>query len=311
MKNCRKYKNNISAYIDNELDKNQKHDFENHIKNCAKCQSEYSKILLISDSLSENTIEAPQGFMASLKGRIATEEVNKKKSFYKYFNFKTCSAVFAICLLAISFKTPLYDNLNKVENDRGFVESGSVEKKELPDAKFVEAPKDDVKQLEKNSVVTKNNIERTSNGSTNIETPTYSNDSNANTIVEGVVLEPIQMQDSKKYFAANEVEVATAELKTPPANDDTVQSEEILLDESSVADSNSKSNDETNMVKVTVLKDENTVKIIEKYFGETTCAKLSYETYISFKGEIEQFTDAIEETIVDETKEVNIEIFLI
>ena len=117
MNTCKFVKSNLSAYIDGVLSGSDAEKIKNHLENCEECKAEYEKLLIISNVLLNEDVKAPEGYMASLKARIAAEETSKK-GFFAHVNYKVLSGAFAVLLLAVSFKTPLYDNLLRINNEK-------------------------------------------------------------------------------------------------------------------------------------------------------------------------------------------------
>ena len=114
---CKFVKSNLSSYIDGMSNGSDAEKIKNHLKECEECRAEYEKLLIISNVLLNEDVKAPEGYMASLKARIAAEETSKK-GFFAHVNYKVLSGAFAVLLLAVSFKTPLYDNLLRINTIR-------------------------------------------------------------------------------------------------------------------------------------------------------------------------------------------------
>jgi hypothetical protein len=300
MGKCKHYLSNMSAYIDNELDKTLKSDFENHLKMCKKCQEEYNKILLISDSLKENNIEIPDGFMSSLKAKIAQNDthVSDKKSIFTYVNFRTGSLVLALVVLLISFKSPIYKEFAGDSKYTGIENSVSTEtKKENIDAKFVVLDKPEPEK-EKKSVI-------------------------QNKTFDTVSMEMTQKSNNGRYEKSETTENSNiAALETTAVNDKDMpqaileqKNEQITLAAKEMGGGGGSSasiQKYTNNVKLTLTKSDECLNVIEKYFGDAsvTLVNLSYENYSNFKNEISAFCMNCDEIIEDKSQNVNIEIFL-
>ena len=298
MKECKHYINNMSAYIDNELDETFKSDFENHLNICKNCQEEFNKILLISDSLKENKTEIPDGFMSSLKAKIAQNETvtNDKKSIFTYVNFRTASLVLALAILLISFKSPVYKEFAGDKKYTGIENNVSKKKDENIEAKFVVLDKSEPEKENKSI----------------IENKTFGT----------VETEITKKSDNAKYAEAKiaqkssvvEFQIADTSDENVLNDTSTKASEQITLAAKSAGGggSSSSATANTNCVKITLTKCDECFNIIEKYFGDANAISqnLSYENYISFKNEISAFCINIDEIIEDKLKTVNIEIFL-
>ena len=310
MEKCKHYLSNMSAYIDNEFDKTLKSDFENHLKICKNCQEEYSKILSISNSLKENNIKAPEGFMSSLKAKIAQNEVyvKDKKSIFTYVNFRTGSLILALIVLLISFKSPIYEEFTQDERYTGIEKNISTEtKKENIDAKFVVLDKAETEKKQKGVEQNKpfDTVEmeaaKKSNNARYEEADTKSQQSQEE-FSNNSEIEPIIADDNKmpKVIINHENDQITLDAKEPGAGGG---------GSSVVANSSPKY---TNNVKISLTKSDECLNVIEKYFGskDITNSNLSYETYLNFKNEISAFCVNIDEQVNAESQNVNIEIFL-
>lgn len=298
MKECKHYINNMSAYIDNELDETFKSDFENHLNICKNCQEEFNKILLISDSLKENKTEIPDGFMASLKAKIAQNEVyvKNKKSIFTYVNFRTASLVLALAILLISFKSPIYKEFGGDKKYTGIENNVPKKKDENIEAKFIVLDKSEPEKENKSI------IENKTFGT--VETEITKESDNA------------KYEEAKIAQKSSVVEFQIADTSDENMLNDTSTkaSEQITLAAKSAGGggSSSSATANTNCVKITLTKCDECLNIIEKYFGDANAISqnLSYENYISFKNEISAFCVNIDEIIKDKLKTVNIEIFL-
>lgn len=74
--NCLTVRNLISAYIDCELDPEQRRELRNHLFSCQECNQEYEQLVSIKTCL-ENSCQEPIDFnlLESLYARIETEKL--------------------------------------------------------------------------------------------------------------------------------------------------------------------------------------------------------------------------------------------
>jgi len=74
--NCLTVRNLISAYIDCELDPEQKREFRNHLFHCPECNEEYEQLMSIKNCL-ENSCQEPVDFnlLEALYARIEEEKL--------------------------------------------------------------------------------------------------------------------------------------------------------------------------------------------------------------------------------------------
>lgn len=106
MTNCKTIRDNICAYIDDELDIKQRNDFEKHINNCAECKKDLEEMLKIVELCNDlPQKELPSDFKDELHEKLIAvarrQEINVltiKKSRKFRFN-KTISSIAAGVLL--------------------------------------------------------------------------------------------------------------------------------------------------------------------------------------------------------------------
>ncbi|MEJ8554854.1 zf-HC2 domain-containing protein [Tepidibacter sp. Z1-5] len=92
--NCDKFRENISYYIDDILDHNDKREFEDHMNDCEQCKCEYEQMLVLIDSL--NSIEQvplPDNYDETLRKKLNNEKVKVKKKWSKYMYIAASVAI--------------------------------------------------------------------------------------------------------------------------------------------------------------------------------------------------------------------------
>lgn len=282
MKNCSHFKNNISAYIDNELNENDRCEFENHIKECDKCQSEFSKILSISNALSLSEIEVPDNYLSSLRARIASESIEKKKkSIFTYVNYRTCSAVFAVFLLVAALKTPVYENILKYRSDTYYSQEEITENKN--DAILEETNNTQEEILQ---VVTPEKTEPKTAQNTESIAPVSETENNEVEIYEGIIEE----YDIGEGASGGGGASGASPYGISPAR---------MI---------------SNSYSATILKTDESIVLLEKYFdkinSESIYGRITFENYESFKEEIAPYIVNEDIHIFEQGIEVDIEIFL-
>lgn len=94
--NCQRIQSLISAYIDHELNPEEKRIIRKHLSVCVECDAEYQEFLLLKNQL-ENTIPEPVGFDAigDLRIRIANEERTIIPPVQSFIWLKRCGIVAA------------------------------------------------------------------------------------------------------------------------------------------------------------------------------------------------------------------------
>jgi hypothetical protein len=109
MLECRKIRNQISQYIDNELDEKNIDMFEKHINSCKECRKELQEMLSIIGILqSTEDQDLPEGFRIDLHNRLIGESgkpSDKKhiiRNFGKYVAILSSAA--AVLLIAFLFR---------------------------------------------------------------------------------------------------------------------------------------------------------------------------------------------------------------
>ncbi len=111
---CQQNKDNIFAYLNDELNQTEQRDFENHLETCSDCRRELQLETAIVDQLSNSPVEPlPDGYSAELSAKLAEQRKTSKSSkviaFSKRYQ-KWLIAAAAVLLLFISAPA-LLDNL--------------------------------------------------------------------------------------------------------------------------------------------------------------------------------------------------------
>ena len=87
MINCENYKDKIIAYIDNELNENDRISFEKELKNNSELNAEYTEMKDLLNSLKNlPDIKTSKNFMISLNSKIDQYESSKNIKWYAAFN---------------------------------------------------------------------------------------------------------------------------------------------------------------------------------------------------------------------------------
>lgn len=107
--NCDKFRENISYYIDDILDDNDKREFEDHMNSCEQCKDEYEQMLILIDSLnSVEQVPLPDNYDETLRKKLNNEKVKVKKKWNKYMYI-------AASLAIVFFSVQNIDNLKTLE----------------------------------------------------------------------------------------------------------------------------------------------------------------------------------------------------
>lgn len=96
---CKWFKENMSLYIDNQLDDIESKEFELHLLECNSCRKEYEYMInILKEIRMEEEVELPQNFELELRNKLIKETKDKSKK----FNWKVLSGI-AASLLIVSF----------------------------------------------------------------------------------------------------------------------------------------------------------------------------------------------------------------
>lgn len=116
MKDCKYFKNNMSAYIDNMLSDAKKKEFDEHLKICPLCKKETEELKSIAFILSSIKKEAPDNLTKNVMAKIENIHTKQKCAFLPFYRYAT--AFVAIFLLVVVLKTPVMEYFEKdyIEN---------------------------------------------------------------------------------------------------------------------------------------------------------------------------------------------------
>lgn len=107
--NCDKFRENISYYIDNILDDNDRLEFEDHMNSCEQCKCEYEQMVILIDSLnSVEQVPLPDNYDETLRKKLNNEKVKVKKKWSRYMYI-------AASLAIVFFSVQNIDNLKTLD----------------------------------------------------------------------------------------------------------------------------------------------------------------------------------------------------
>lgn len=124
--NCHFIQNQISAFIDQELNPDEKQILRHHILTCPECHDHYQEILQLKNYLENiNQVElANFDFCASLKLRVSAEESSIiTRTMHKWYWFNRLGLI-AACV-SVFFVTTVILFPTEERNDRNFAASDS------------------------------------------------------------------------------------------------------------------------------------------------------------------------------------------
>ncbi|EOC99853.1 DUF4349 domain-containing protein [Caldisalinibacter kiritimatiensis] len=100
---CKVFEDNMSLYIDNELNDIDKKEFELHLMTCEKCRKSYeAMVAILKEVRNEEQVELPDGYTEKLNEKL--KKINEKEK--KKVNWKPLTAIAAsllVLLVSISF----------------------------------------------------------------------------------------------------------------------------------------------------------------------------------------------------------------
>lgn len=115
--NCIEFVENISLYIDGDMNEEEKKEFELHLSECSNCRQEYEFMInIIREVKEQEQVELPDNYRFELRRKL--KEVSKEEKREKKINWRVLSTVAAgLVIMLISFSM-LSNNLpfNKKEN---------------------------------------------------------------------------------------------------------------------------------------------------------------------------------------------------
>ena len=81
MRECEYYEELISRLVDSELNKNEYDALWMHIKNCSRCNAMYAVFNAMSDIISDDTAELPEGLHENIMAGVRRSDIVKKNRF--------------------------------------------------------------------------------------------------------------------------------------------------------------------------------------------------------------------------------------
>ena len=115
--NCNRVQTMLSAFIDRELDHDEKQELRAHLCSCKECNDEYQELLQLKSCFTNIAMETFScSALANLKSRLATEETSfigihtHFVSFGRFSLVATCLAIFFVSTLVVF---PLEQSLTK------------------------------------------------------------------------------------------------------------------------------------------------------------------------------------------------------
>jgi len=145
MKSCANIRDNICAYIDDELDINERLSFEEHVKNCTECKKELdemSRIVALCTSLPQQ--ELPADFRAELHEKLLAvskrqgngediKRVSKGFRFIKYFA-PVAAALLLIFLVGNYYRFGIFSSMKAGSAQDNKVTMAAEKLQEAPEA---------------------------------------------------------------------------------------------------------------------------------------------------------------------------------
>lgn len=101
MKPCEKYEVWISAFLDGELDGEDRAELMEHMAGCRSCQQYFDDLVAIHDALDQEEAPVPEGFAAQVMARAAETEQEKPRGTILPLHWRQWTALAACCALAL------------------------------------------------------------------------------------------------------------------------------------------------------------------------------------------------------------------
>jgi len=115
--NCADVRENLSLYIDNEVDENLKQEIKEHLNSCASCMKEFRELLNITALLRDiPDAPLPANFDSGLKTAIRLEKRKAEKGKLRARSLGSIAAVFVIGIFSLTMYNqidkgaPVYEN---------------------------------------------------------------------------------------------------------------------------------------------------------------------------------------------------------
>ena len=121
MKNCTEYLEQISAYVDNELNASDQQRIEEHLSSCEACSDLVAMYREISNGVAQSSLPAPEALRAGVMSKIRSENTTpldarsrrRKLIRVSLTRFLPIAACLAIALLVL----PRFLDINRLAND--------------------------------------------------------------------------------------------------------------------------------------------------------------------------------------------------
>ena len=124
MTDCAKIREELSAYLDNELAKEERSLIGDHIKSCASCAAELDSLRRYADAAASlKGIKAPEGFLASVRERIGRRSGFKEVirilfvPFYIKLPIEAAAVAASVLLILTVFKGSIKQPLEYAGNE--------------------------------------------------------------------------------------------------------------------------------------------------------------------------------------------------
>lgn len=121
--NCNEFIDNISSYIDNDMNEVEKKEFELHILECNKCRQEYEDMIKILEIVkSQDQVELPDNYRLELKRKL--KEAAKEE---KRINWGVLSSIAAGLIIMIISFSMFYNKLPFMGQKQYLSKSNEIE----------------------------------------------------------------------------------------------------------------------------------------------------------------------------------------
>lgn len=125
--NCHHVQNLISAFIDRELESDEKRELRKHLMACAECEAEYHEFLILKDFL-ENVAAEPYDFdpISNLQNRLLSGQHSFLTPSYRIIWFRRLSLIAAcvtIYLFTAGLLFPVNQNISKLAENPNHVKN--------------------------------------------------------------------------------------------------------------------------------------------------------------------------------------------
>lgn len=109
--NCKDFKENISSYIDNELNEISNKEFELHFLNCSNCRREYEYMVdIVKNIRNQEQVELPDNYRFELNRKLKEAVKEDKKINWKVIS--SIAAGFIVMIISFSMLTDNFKFMN-------------------------------------------------------------------------------------------------------------------------------------------------------------------------------------------------------